>query len=171
MENSAYKTALGLVLKSMISDDEVKLRSNHQIVIPIGPTPQVLLDIGMPDLPLAITGKVIDKVFFDHGIPKGTLERIYTLLEAPKAIYKGHQGNPGSAVITFEVKNGSPILIAVHPGRQLGGRADLYNNVASMYAKTSKEPIEVRWKKEGLLLWEAPQQSRNVVLPLLKVVK
>ncbi len=155
MENSAFKAALGLLIKSMMHDDVARQHTNHQVVLPIGPTPQVLLDIGMPSLQVAILGKVVDKVYFEHGIPKGTIERLYSLLEAPKAIFKGQQGNPGAAVITYEVKNMAPIIIAVHPNKQIGRVA--YNNIASMYAKTTRpgESIEDRWTREGLLLWKA----------------
>jgi Phage MuF-C-terminal domain len=170
MENMAFKTALGLLIKSMMHDDDTKQHTNHQLILPIGPTPQVLLDLGMPDLQLVILGKVVDKALFDHGIPKGTIERLYSLLEAPKAIFKGHQDNPGSAVVTFEVKNMDPIIIAIHPNKQIGGRVGTaYNNVASMYAKETRagESIEERWTREGLLLWKA---KPAMVTPTLKVV-
>ncbi len=155
MENPAFKTALGLLIKSMTHDGVTNQKANHQVVLPIGLTPKVLLDIGMPELQLAIVGKVVDKVFFDHGIAKGTLERIYSLLESPKAIYKGHHDNPGSAVVTFEVKNSAPIIIAIHPDKQMGRIR--YNNIASMYAKNSGGGVQIeeRWTKEGLLLWKA----------------
>ena len=166
MEYPAFKPALGLLIKSMTNDDLSKQHTNHQVILPIGPTPQVLLNLGMPELQLVISGKVVDKVLFDHGIPKGTLERLYSLLEAPKAIFKGHQGNPGSAVLTFEVKGMAPIIIAVHPNKQMGGRnGTRYNNIASMYPKESKpgESIEERWTREGLLLWKA---SSAKVMPI-----
>lgn len=158
MENPAFKTALALLIKSMQEGTD-KPHVNHQRILPIGPTPKVLLDLGMPDVQLVISGKVVDKVLFDHGIPKGTIERLYSLLDAPKAIYKGHLDNPGSAVVTYEFKNMAPIIIAIHPNKQMGGRSGtVYNNVASMYAKETRagESIEDRWTREGLLLWKAP---------------
>ncbi|GGC04658.1 MuF-C-terminal domain-containing protein [Pseudoduganella buxea] len=172
MENPAYKTALGLLIKSL-QEGSVK---NHQIPLPIGPTPQVLLDIGMPPLQLAVLGKVIDKVVFDHGIPKGTLERLYKILEAPKAIFKGHLDNPGAAVLTYEVKNSDPIIIAVHPNKQVGGRdgGARFNLVASVYAKSTRpgETLEARWTREGLLLWKAPSiHTAGTQAPILKVVR
>jgi hypothetical protein len=175
MENPAFKTALGLLIKSMIQDSDAKQQTNHQVILPIGPTPQVLLDLGMPDLQMVITGKVVDKVLFEHGIPKGTIERLYSLLEAPKAIFKGTLNNPGSAVVTFEIKNMDPIIIAVHPNKQMARRdGTAYNNIASMYAKGNRagESIEDRWTREGLLLWKAkPTLAPTlVVAPTLKVV-
>lgn len=172
MENPAYKTALGLLIKSMQEDGASN--RNHQILVPIGPTPQVLIDVGMPALQLAVLGKVIDKVFFDHGIPRGTLERLYALLESPKAIFKGHQGNPGAAVLTYEVKNAAPIIVAVHPDKQVGGRGggNRYNMIASIYAKSSPagETLESRWTREGLLLWKARGTKEDASRPTLRVV-
>ena len=158
MENPAFKTALNLLIKSMIHDDGSGQPTNHQILIPIGPTPRVLLDIGMPELQLAILGKVVDKILFEHGIPKGTILRLYSLLESPQAIFRGHLGNPGSAVVTFELKNMAPIIIAIHPDKPIG-RAR-YNAVASMYAKETKTGVSIieRWTREGLLLWKSPNR-------------
>lgn len=175
MENPAFKTALGLLIKSMMQDGAAKQHVNHQLILPIGPTPQVLLDLGMPDVQLVISGKVVDKVLFEHGIPKGTIERLYSLLEAPKAIYKGHQSNPGSAVVTYEVKNLAPIIIAIHPNKQMGRVGNVYNNVASMYAKETRagESIEDRWTREGLLLWKANSvvvAATFAAPPALKIV-
>ncbi len=166
MENPTFKVALQLLIKSMTHDGEAKQRTNHQVILPIGPTPQVLLDLGMPQLQLAILGKVVDKVLFEHGIPKGTIERLYSLLESPKAIFKGHLDNPGSAVVTFEVKNMAPIIVAIHPNKQIG--RSMYNNVASMYAKESKpgESFEERWTRQGLLLWKAQSTTVMAVSPL-----
>jgi hypothetical protein len=42
---------------------------------------------------------------------------------------------------------------AVHPNKQLGGRPEYHNNLATYFFKEN-DP-ETRWKKEGLLLWEA----------------
>ena len=74
---------------------------------------------------------------------------------AGKAIYKAHQNQPGSVVVTYEVKDSMPIVIPVHPNQQKT-RTESFNVVASMYPKNSgNEPIEMRWKREGLLLWES----------------
>lgn len=161
VEDTNYRTLLGVLLKDMTGQADGNTVVHHQRILTLGPTPQILVDHGMPQLPIVITGKVVDKVFFDHGITKGMLERLYTLIDTPKAIYKAHQGQPGSVVVTFENKGGAPIVVAVHPNKRMGGRSDnpnFFNNIASIYDKQSNTPgetIEVRWKREGLLLWEA----------------
>jgi Phage MuF-C-terminal domain len=174
MEDANYKTLLGMVIKDITSQTNTNPALHHQRILTLGPTPQVLTDLGMPQLPIVILGRVIDKAIFDHGITKGLLERLYTLIATPKAVYQAHQGQPGSVVVTYEVKNTAPIIVAIHPDKQMGGRgqsAARYNNVASVYDKQSGKPnetIEVRWKREGLLLWEATavqeeKQSAEVI--------
>ena len=164
MEDANYKTLLGMVLKDITNPANNNPVLHHQRILTLGPTPQVLIDVGMPQLPIVILGRVVDKAVFDHGMTKGLLERLYTLIATPKAVYQAHQGQPGSVVVTYEVKNTAPIIVAIHPNKQMGGRGDrtaFYNNIASVYDKQSSRPgetIEVRWKKEGLLLWEAPPQ-------------
>lgn len=165
MEDANYKTLLGMVLKDIMNPANTNPALHHQRILTLGPTPQVLTDLGMPQLPVVVLGRVIDKAVFDHGMTKGLLERLYTLIASPKAIFQAHQGQPGSVVVTYEVKNAAPIVVAIHPDKQMGGRGrgeamSRYNNVASVYDKQSGKPnetIDVRWKREGLLLWEAPQ--------------
>lgn len=155
MEDLNYKTLLGVLLKSMLNDYDAKKVENHGTRLIIGATPDLLISYGFPQLPLMIDGRVVDKAFFDHGIPKSMLERIYHLIATPKAIYKAHQDQPGSVVVTYEVKDSKPVIIPIHPNQQKT-RTESFNVVASMYPKNSNgEPIEMRWKREGLLLWES----------------
>lgn len=162
MEDANYKILLGMVLKDIMNPANANPALHHQRILTLGPTPTVLTDLGMPQLPIVILGRVIDKAVFDHGMTKGLLERLYTLIATPKAVYQAHQGQPGSVIVTYEVKKMVPIVVAIHPDKEMGGRGrklERYNNVASVYDKTSGKPgetIEVRWKREGLLLWEAP---------------
>jgi hypothetical protein len=78
------------------------------------------------------------------------------LIEKPKAIYTAHQNQPGSVVVTYEVRGQDPIVIPIHPNVQKT-RLERFNVVASMYSKSTCDgaSIEVRWKAAGLLLWEA----------------
>lgn len=167
MEDANYKTLLGLVLKDLTNPGNTNPVLHHQRILTVGPTPQVLTDLGMPQLPVVITGRVIDKAHFEHGMTKGLLERLYTLIAAPKAVYRAHQGQPGSVVVTYEVKNTAPIIVAIHPNKEMGGRgsrAAYFNNIASVYDKHSNKPgetIEVRWKRDGLLLWEAVTPAKK----------
>jgi len=157
MEDTNYKTLLGVLIKGMSEDyDGSKSVTHHELRLVVGATPPILISLGFTQLPLTIDGRVIDKAHFDHGISKGRLERIYSLIASPKAIYKAHLDNPGSVVVTYEMQNSNPIIIPIHPNRQKG-RHEFSNVIASVYPKASGGgSVEVRWKKDGLLLWEAP---------------
>lgn len=155
MEDTNYKVALSLMLKSMEEGHyEANQLVNHQRILTLGPTPPVLLAIGLQPLPIAMTGKVVDKCYFDHGVTKSTLEKAYQIIASPKALYKST--SVGCLIMTYEIRRANPLIVAIHPQKQLGGRKDFYNSVASIYYKEN-DP-ETRWVKQGLLLWSAPQK-------------
>ena len=156
MENPNFRVALGLMLKSMSDAYETNQAKNHQIVLQLGPTPPILVEAGLPQLPIGLTGKVVDKCFFDHGITKGMLEKMYHVIASPRALYRSHNPKDACVVMSYEIKGNNPLIAAIHPNKQLAGRRDFYNNVASYYFK--ENDAEVRWKKDGLLLWEALQK-------------
>ena len=152
MEDTNYKALLGLMLKSMAETYEQSQPKNHQIILTIGATPAILTSLGMQKLPIAMTGKVVDKSYFDHGVTKATLEKIYPLIAQPKAIYQST--TIGQVVLTYELKNTQPLIVAMHPNKQLGGRSNFYNVVSSIYYKEGETP-ELKWVKQGLLMWRA----------------
>lgn len=146
MTDTNFKTAVQLILQASIDG-----KPKHEAVLSLGATPQFLLDNGFPELPLSIKGGTIDKAFFDHGVTRGVLERLGEIITTPKALYKSATVvGTAAVVITFEMKDGSPILVPVH-GNKPVGRA-FANVVASVYAKEAT--VEARWKNQGLLLWE-----------------
>jgi hypothetical protein len=156
MEDHNFRVALGLLLKSMQTDYEGNRFSNHKVVLTLGPTAQILVDAGLPQLPISMTGKVVDKCFYDHGLTKTMLEKTYHVLSTPRALYKSSDvKQPDSCVVmSYDLnKKGDPLIAAVHPNKQLGGRPEYHNNLATYFFKEN-DP-ETRWKKEGLLLWEA----------------
>ena len=141
------RAAINLIIQASIEG-----KPRHEPLLTVCETPQYLIDHGFPQLPVSITGAVIDKVHFDHGITKGTLERLGEIICNPRSLYKSATKDGAAVVVTFEMKNGSPILVPLHPNKQVG-RSTYVNLVASMY---HKEPaIETRWEAQGLLLWKA----------------
>jgi len=157
LEDPNFRVALGLMLKSMTEAYETNKVKNHQIVLHLGPTPQILIEhVGFPQLPVGLTGKVVDKCYFDHGITKGMLEKIYHVITAPRALYKSNNPEDACVVMSYEIKGANPLIAAIHPNKQLAGRRDFYNSIASYYFKENN--AEVRWKNDGLLLWEALQK-------------
>lgn len=151
MEDSNYRTTLLLMLKTMSQAYEEHQKTNHQLIITMGPTPEILIHYGFPALPLVITGKVVDKAFFDHGITKPILERAYKIIEDPKAIFKSKEVEESAVLLSFETnRGGDPLIVAVHKNKEIG-RSVFYNNVASIYFKSGN--AEARWESENLLQW------------------
>ena len=144
------------MLKSMVEAYEINKNKNHQIVLTLGPTPQILIEAGLPQLPVGLTGRVVDKCYFDHGITKSMMERVYHIISTPRALYKSHDPKDACVIMSYEIKGSDPLIAALHPNKQLAGRRDFYNSVASFYFKENNP--EARWKREGLLLWEALQK-------------
>lgn len=128
--------------------------TEHGRLVVVGETPPVLLalpGLAISQLPLVITGKVIDKVHFDHGITRPMLERLYDTIAQPKAVYRSDTAG-GAVIVTFEVRPVElPVIVALHPGKLLGRK--VCNVIASIYAKEFVR-IEEVWKRRGLLLWE-----------------
>lgn len=127
----------------------------HERILELGPTPQLLIDHGFPALPLIIKAKTVDKICFDHGVATTVIERMPKLIATPTHIFKS--GSPtaldGSViVVTIEMKNAAPIIIAVQKNKKNGRRT--VNEIASMYAKEGPDPIK-KWSEEGLLLWDS----------------
>ncbi len=136
----------------MVVKAEIEGKPRHELVLELGPTSQKLLDVGFPSLVVAIKAKTIGKIFFDHGLTRGQIERIPAMLEGPQAIYTSASHADSVVVFTYEVNAGSPIIIPVARDRQVG-RGPLVNEVTSMYGKTGPDP-RPRWRAQGLLLWE-----------------
>lgn len=140
----------GLTLVIQASIDGVP---RHETVLTVGQTPALLVGLGMPDFPLVITGKTIDKIFFDHGITKRMIERLHSLVSAPRTIYRtAPPHSTGSVVVTFEERKGCPVIVSIRSSKQFGRGQPLANEITSMYAKEGGG-FEKLWESNGLLLW------------------
>lgn len=144
-----FRTLVQTVIKAGMNGTPM-----HEMILELGPTPQLLIDHGFPDLPLIIKGKTVDKICFDHGVPTNIIERIPKLIETPTHLFhsRSAQALQGSViVVTIEVKNGAPIIIVVQKNKRNGRRN--VNEIASMYAKEGPDPVK-KWSSDGLLLWD-----------------
>ncbi len=120
----------------------------------LGVTPALLTTLGLPDLPLAIKGKVIEKVVMDHGIPKSMVKRLAGIVATPSAVYASAPPHPaGVVVLTFEVTGLGQVVMSVASSQSVG-RSHSVNLVTSMYAKEDVRAF-ARWENDGLLLWKA----------------
>ena len=137
-----------------IIKDEMRGSPRHELVIMLGPTPKKLLEhAGLPNLEIAVTGKVIGKACFDHGINTSVLKRLEDIINNPKGIYRSanpHQTD-SVVVLTFESQRASPIIIPIRHSQRIG-RTGTYNLVTSIYGKEGPDP-ETIWTRQGLKLW------------------
>lgn len=145
---SNYETLVDVVIKA-----ETAGKPKHELVLDVCSTPTLLLAYGFSPWRVVIKAKTIGKIFFDHGLTQGQIERIPVMLGKPMAIYKSAT-RPGSVVVlTYENKAGWPVIVPIAKDQAIG-RGPLVNEVSSVYAKTGPNPTAA-WKAEGLLLWEA----------------
>jgi Phage MuF-C-terminal domain len=141
-----YETLVDLVI---LAEKEGKPR--HELVLSVGLTPEILVELGFDALALVVKAKTIGKIFFEHGLTQRQIEGIPAMLAEPQAIYRSDTHPTNMVVLTYELKAGAPIIIPIARDRQIG-RGPLVNEVVSMYAKTGPDPTR-RWRNQGLLLW------------------
>lgn len=142
-------------LVDVLIHNEMKGISNHERIVDLGDTPQLLIDTcGFPALPLAIKASTISKICFDHGISTAVIKRLPDIISSPKCLFQSanKQHTDSVVVLTFEIKGGSPIIVPIRQNMKAGRKS--YNFVTSMYAKEGPNP-EVKWRKDNLLIWES----------------
>jgi hypothetical protein len=152
MENKNYRSYLSEVIDFIKKSDDLERKSNHSIFLEIGCTPDVLTNLKLKQLSLIILIKTIDKVFYDHGINKSTLENIFNIIERPKAIYKSESVDNSCVLVSFEARDSKPLILALNPNKKIG-RTTHYNVIASIYYKD--KDVEKRWTERKLLLWKS----------------
>ena len=141
-------------LVDSIIKDEIAGYPRHELVLNLGKTPDFLQKIaGFPDHELVITGKVIGKACFDHGIGPSLLKRLPDIINSPKSIFKSANPDQTDSVIvlTYELKGSAPIIMPIKHSKEIG-RNGIFNIITSIYGKEGPDP-EVKWEKQGLLLW------------------
>lgn len=145
---SNYHTLVDVVIKA-----EMAGAPRHELVLMVCETPQHLVDVGFQPLPLAVKAKTVGKMHYDHGMTQRQIQQLPQILASPSALFLSASRPDSVVVLTYEIKAGKPIIVPVAKDRRLG-RDMLANEVSSMYAKDGPDVI-VRWRKDGLLLWEA----------------
>ncbi|MCX8520890.1 MAG: hypothetical protein ORN28_05055 [Rhodoferax sp.] len=145
MPDINFRTSVQLILQASVDG-----MPHHEVVLSLGETPGYLVKHGFPKLALKVKGATLNKAHFEHGITRNVLERLGDILTSPKALYKSATVMGTAVVITYEQKNGSPILVPIHANRAVG--RERANIVASIYNKEAT--IEARWQAQGLLLWK-----------------
>ncbi|ENM5816220.1 hypothetical protein V4V51_003769 [Vibrio mimicus] len=138
-------------LVDVLITDETKGIKNHERILELGCTPDILLrECGFPDLPLVIKASTISKICFDHGVPTSMIKRLPEIVSNPKSLFRSASVADSVVVVTFEIKGGAPIIVPIRKAANVGRRK--CNVVTSMYAKEGKDP-ETKWTQENLLIW------------------
>jgi hypothetical protein len=149
---SNFSMAVDAIIKS-----ESEGISRDELVLDLGMTPDYLQEYAnFPSLPLVITGSVINKACFDHGIKTSQLKRLPEIIHEPRSLFSSASQHAADSVVvvTLEVhKVTFPVVIPIKPNKKMG-RSGFRNVITSMYGKEGKDP-ELKWQQQGLLLWKA----------------
>ena len=148
-DSTNFKTLVDVVIKA-----ECAGTPRNELILDLGPTPQHLLDCGFNQHTIVVKAATIGKMFFDHGITQGVIERLPSIIQTPDQIFTSSTTSGSAVIFTYEVKGSSPIIIAIHKDKTIGRQS--VNLIASMYAKTGPYP-RPRWIRDGLLLWDSAQ--------------
>ena len=119
-------------------------------------TPTVYQTLGMKDLPVVVTGKVIDKMHYDHGLSAGALSSLPEKLADPVMVFASDTENDAYVAVLDMFSKGNPVVAVIKPNAKMG-RYDV-NIVASAYPKDKPEAI-LGWWKSGLLRYINQQKS------------
>jgi hypothetical protein len=83
-------------------------------VFDLGITPIALQKAGASALVIAVTGAVLEKALFDHGLSVNILASIPRWLENPVSIFKSDTVDGSSVVVlTDGLKNSKPIILPI----------------------------------------------------------
>lgn len=149
--------------------DRVLERNTPQQYIKMGKTPDVLKMVGMPDAPITIHGRTIEKVMGEylkiekgdhsnlHNLTPESLRQLPQQLNNPVAVFKSSNGatRDGYVVLTelreIDTRTGAnkPVVAALHVKTS---KSDIeIVNIASVYGR-SKSQLQ-RALNEDLLYW------------------
>ena len=158
MKDPNYDLVLKTTCATLLTD---KANTVMGLAIRLGNTPRRYLELGFPDLPLAVKVANVEKMLFRRNVPRRFLEGIYGTLLAPKAIFRSHTcpHDVNAVVLSFDTIHLGPLVAILHADKQIG-RARC-NELASIYAKEDRD-FERVWRAKGLLLWEGASERGDM---------
>ncbi|WP_201788247.1 hypothetical protein, partial [Basilea psittacipulmonis] len=138
--------------------------------IKVGTTPTVLKMLGLPDVNVEITGRVLHKVMKGkHNVTPETIKQLPREINNPVAVMKSHTEESGYVVLTELTENvkgtSLPVVVALHIKEVHGGFEVV--KIASAYGKNFvglKKGLEndlLYWHKE-----KGPQLLKRLALQL-----
>ena len=135
--------------------------SDH--VINVVQTPEVLKAIGVKDLPITITPRVINKAKnTKHNISYIELADLPSQLREPLMVFKSQSRDDSIVVFTEHNDiNGLPVIIAVHLNKQ-EARYNV-NRIASVYGLANFDSKIEKWISKGDLLYIDEEKSSKLL--------
>lgn len=128
-------------------------------------TPPVLQAVGLPNLPLAMLPHSAAKVMGNtserkHAVTEEQMVQLPHEIGNPVAVFASADPQfPDSLVVlTSLAENGKPVIVAIHPDRQMQNHK--VNVIASAYGKDRWQKIFNEWAGKGLLRY-ANQKKEN----------
>lgn len=162
------RTATGLPENVRGRDSLFSKRSLLQVsddqIITVGEAPPQLVALGAKDVPLVISGRIINKVTDGkHGgtLDIGRLMQVSRDLYNPLAILQSATNPKNSVVILTETIdiNGDPVIVPVHIG--LGGDRNTVHSIKSIYGKENGERWVSQQIEAGRLLYVNTEKAQN----------
>lgn len=133
----------------------------------VGSTPDVLLQIGVKQLPIEISRKVVAKIVNPaginggkHGLSLETLKQLPEQLANPVLVFKSATVDNGIVVLTELVDSqGRSVIAAIHLEVQHGSH--MVNALASVYGRNNVNNFVEDQIDKGRLLYADKEKSRD----------
>ena len=132
----------------------------------MGHTPDILVEVGLPDLDLYMTTGVMHKITDDkHHLTKEQVKALYAELADPVAVIRDEQGR--HAAVTTLREGDDPVIVGLltdYPqGDKKGGGRLLVNRVTSAYGKQSFFGYMLKHAREGNVLYLDKKRLADLV--------
>ena len=148
---------------------------NRDRALYIRDTPLALRDVGLGDLPMAITAKHIQDIHHAedpsgqhpewHGISKNTLNRLPDLLSRPILIMDSAT-TTGDIVVVVEAidPKARPVVVSIHPNgtARVDGQRGPANFITSVYGKDGYTSWVDQAVQDGRVLYWHKNRSQNL---------
>ena len=115
----------------------------------VGPTPDLLVQLGIPDLRVVMGLSVVNKIMFKkHGLTAEQAKALYEEMSDPVAVVR--YGEEDYAVVTGMKKGDSPIIVGLNVG---DGHQIHVNTITSAYGKDGFKGYMIGKAQDGQIVY------------------
>lgn len=115
----------------------------------VGPTPDLLVQLGIPDLRVVMGLSVVNKIMFKkHGLTAEQTKALYEEMSDPVAVVR--YGEEDYAVVTGMKKGDSPIIVGLNVG---DGHQIHVNTITSAYGKDGFKGYMIGKAQDGQIVY------------------